>query len=109
VQPFLDECDGITFWTWRSENLAQLSENYARVREMTPGKRHLLGVYFFDYGNNCPMPLDRLQRQCELGLEWLHEGTLDGMIFCSNCCADLGFETVAWARQWIAEVGDVVL
>ncbi|MBT7161912.1 MAG: hypothetical protein HN904_03990 [Victivallales bacterium] len=109
VQPFLDECDGITFWVWRSENLAKLEQYHSQVREMTPGKRHLMGVYLFDYGNDCPMPLDRLQRQCELGLKWLHEGTLDGMIFCSNCCADLGFDTVTWLRQWIAEVGDAPL
>ena len=109
VKPYLDECDVITFWVWRSENLARLEQDYAKARELTPGKRHLMGVYLFDYGNNRPMPLDRLQAQCRQGLAWMREGTLDGMIFCSNCCADLGFETVAWARKWIAEVGDLPL
>jgi len=48
------------------------------------------------------MPLDAMARQCELGLRWLHEGRIEGMIFLASCICDLKLETVEWARNWIA-------
>ena len=43
---------------------------------------------------------------CELGLRWLREGRIEGMIFLASCICDLGIETVEWTRAWIAEVGE---
>jgi hypothetical protein len=106
VQPYLDVCDVITFWTWKAKDLDRLEENLQRVTCMTPGKRRLLGCYMYDYGVKQRMPLELMQKQCVLGLQWMRAGLLDGMIFCSNCCADLGLEAVEWAREWIARVGD---
>jgi len=98
VQPYLDVCDVTTFWTWKAEALNRLEENFARVESMTPGKRRLIGCYMFDYGTKHPMPVALMQKQCELGLRWLRAGRLDGMIFCSNCCADLGLDRGVDAR-----------
>jgi hypothetical protein len=47
-----------------------------------------------------------MKRQCELGLQWLKEGRLDGMIFLGNSVCGMGLETVEWTREWIAQVGD---
>ena len=106
VREYLDICDGSTFWTWHSEDIANLEANIDTFLDLTPGKRRLMGCYLFDYGNNREMPVERLRRQCELGLEWMREGVIEGLIFCSNCCADLGLPAVDWVRRWIAEVGD---
>ena len=46
------------------------------------------------------------QEQCELGLEWLKQGRIDGMIFLASCICDLDLETVEWTRKWIQKVGD---
>jgi len=73
---------------------------------MTPDKRHLVGCYMYDYGNNQEMPLDKMKMQCEKYHEWVVSGMADGLVLCSNCCADVGFKTVEWTREWIAEIGN---
>ena len=47
-----------------------------------------------------------MKKQCELGLRWLREGRIEGIIFLANTTGD--FEVPAWefARQWIAKVGN---
>jgi len=106
VSEYLNVCDVVTFWTWKAENLKDLEDNYATVRAITPDKRHLIGCYMYDYGNSSPMPVKDLMRQCETCLNWIKEGNLDGMIFCSNCIADIGLEAVEWTGNWISEIGD---
>ena len=60
----------------------------------------------YDYGLHIPMPLEAMQMQCETALRWLREGRIEGMIFLASCICDLELETVEWAREWIARVGD---
>jgi len=105
VQAHLNACDVITFWTWTAENLKNLDSNMAKVIALTPGKRHLAGCYMWDYGGKQPMPLDLMEYQCEKYYQWMQAGKIEGVIFCSNCIADLGLEAVAWTRQWIAKIG----
>lgn len=102
----LDHCDVVTFWTWRSPELDNLEKNFARFVERTPGKRRVLGLYMYDYGPKQPMPVDRMEHQCTLALKWLKEGKIEGMIFLSNCVADIGLDAVEWSRDWISRVGD---
>lgn len=64
-----------------------------------------LGCYMWDLEPRAPMPLDRFQRQCELGLKWLEEGRIAGMVFLASRYCDLQLETVASLRVWINEVG----
>jgi hypothetical protein len=47
-----------------------------------------------------------MQQQCQLGLEWLRTGRIEGMIFLASCICDLNLEAVEWTRKWIREVGD---
>jgi len=104
IQQYLDLCDVITFWTWKSEQLADMRENFERLVEMTPGKRHLNGCYMYDYGNNRPMPMDIMEKQAEQYQKWMLDGTSDGLVLCSNCCADVGLETVPWTRRWLKDL-----
>ena len=50
------------------------------------------------------MPLDRMERQCELGLKWLKAGEIEGMIFLGSGVLDKNLRSVEWTRQWIAKV-----
>jgi hypothetical protein len=52
------------------------------------------------------MPVEWMRHQCELGLTWLKEGKIEGMIFLASCICDLDLEAVEWTRAWIREVGD---
>jgi len=102
----LEYCDKITLWTWRSENLQNLERNLQRLEKLAPRHGILLGCYLWDYGNKSPMPLKGMKMQCRLGLRWLKQKRIEGMIFLGNTVCDLGLESVEWTRKWIAEVGD---
>jgi len=65
----------------------------------------VLGCYMWDYGDSRPMPVQLMRQQCELGLRWLREGRIEGMIFLASCICDLDLEAVEWTRQWIRQVG----
>ncbi|MFP4026770.1 MAG: hypothetical protein ACLFWL_03165 [Candidatus Brocadiia bacterium] len=102
----LDYCDVITFWTWHSETLFKLEKNFEKLEQLAPSHRKLLGCYMWDYGGGKPMPVNLMQHQCALGLEWLRAGRLDGMIFLASNLCGLDVDTVAWTGRWIADVGD---
>ncbi len=106
VGPHLETCDVVTFWTWNARQLTELKQNFTRSEEIAPSPRKILGCYMYDYGDRQPMPVDLMQHQCEIGLQWLRDGRIDGMIFLASCICDLGLETVEWTRDWIQRVGD---
>jgi hypothetical protein len=106
VQPYLEQCDIVTFWTWNAADLRDLSANFERMESLAGDRKKLLGCYMWDFGTSKPMPLDAMKLQCKHGLRWLKEGRIDGMIFLSSVICDLDLEAVEWTRKWIAEVGD---
>ena len=106
VGDHLVQCDVATFWTWRSEMLSELEENFERVECLAPSCRKVLGCYMWDYGNRKPMPISLMERQCQIGLQWLQDGRINGMIFLASCICDLELETVEWTKRWIREVRD---
>ncbi len=101
VADHLRQCDIVSYWTWRAEELAQLPQAFARLEEMAPQSRKVMGCYLWDYGDKKPMPVEALAQQCEMGLQWLREGRIEGMVFLASCVCDLGLEAVEWAREWI--------
>ena len=109
VKPYLEECDVVTFWTWHGRTLDRLEENLDTVIAMTPGKRHLAGCYMWNYGESKPLTPEQMKHQCEVYLRYVMDGKIEGIIFCSNCIADLGIPEVEWTRRWIAEHADQVV
>lgn len=105
VSDHLKYCDVVTFWTWKAADLARLPENMTAAERLAPDARKVLGCYMWDYGTKRPMPVDTMERQCELGLQWLRQGRIDGMIFLASCICDLNLEAVEWTRRWIAKAG----
>ncbi len=104
--PYLKLCDRISLWFWKSDELADLEMNFDRLRDVAGEKRIQMGCYMWDYGVQKPMPLDRMELQCEQGLKWLREGKIADMIFCGAHLCDQKLEAVEWTRDWIAKVGD---
>ncbi len=102
LRPHLDLCDVVTMWTWTAAELQNLEANFARFEKLVGPKRLVLGCYLWDYGARRPMPVEAMQRQCELGLRWLRERRIEGMIFLASCICDLKLEAVEWTREWIA-------
>lgn len=106
LEKHLERCDGVTYWTWRAGELSKLEESLDRLERASPSSRKILGCYMWDYGDHGPMPIHLMQHQCRLGLKWLREGRIEGMIFLASCICDLGLEAVEWTRKWILEVGE---
>ena len=106
IENHLAQCDVLTYWTWRAQDLDKLEANFARAEALAPNCRKVLGCYMWDYGDKRPLSLELMQRQCELGLQWLRSGRIDGMIFLASCICDLDIEAVNWTREWIREVGE---
>lgn len=103
-EPYLDKCDVITFWTWYSELLTDVEKNLAKLKSMLHKNQKIyLGCYMWDYGNSQLMPMDRMKYQLELYKKLIEAGEVEGIIFCSNCIADIGLDAVEYTRKWIAE------
>ena len=105
IRHHLDLCDTVSFWSWTANDLAKLPENFAKYQEIAPKKRTLLGIYMWDFGQGKPLPMDLMKMQCEAGLKWLKDGTIEGMIFLATNICDLDIEAVKWSKHWIAEHG----
>ena len=50
-----------------------------------------------------------MKKQAKQYEEWMLSGKSDGLVLCSNCCADVGLETVPWTKQWLREIGNIEL
>jgi hypothetical protein len=105
IKPYFDLCDKVTYWTWNAKDLTNLEKDFPRLEKLAPQGPKLLGCYCWDFGGIRPMPLELMQKQCRLGLEWLREGRIEGIIFLANTVGDLDLPAVEWTRKWIAEVG----
>lgn len=105
IRPYTDLVDKITMWTWNPKDLVDLEKNLT-LMEKAVQKPIILGCYMYDYGNLHPMPIERMKHQCDLGLNWLKEGRIEGMIFLASNICDMKLETVEWTRKWISDVGD---
>jgi hypothetical protein len=103
---YLELLDLVSFWTWNSERLKGLEADLERLEKVAPGCGRVLGCYLWDYGRKAAMPLDLMRHQCELGLRWLRQGRIEGMIFLASCLCDLDLQAVEWTRSWISQVGD---
>lgn len=98
--------DGLTMWTWNSEELCELEERFEKMEKGFPKHKKLLGVYMYDFYNKIPVPLDRMEHQCEVGLRLMKQGRLDGLIFEANSVMGVDYPSEYWLREWANKVGD---
>ena len=106
LSDWLSQVDVVTFWTWEAKDLETLEDAFAQMEKAAPKTHKVLGCYMWDYGTHQPIPLSLMRKQCQLGLEWLKTGRVEGMIFLASCICDLNLEAVEWTRGWTREVGD---
>ncbi len=106
IDPYLGSMDVITLWTWNGSDLPGIDSNVRKLIGKTPGKRRLIGVYMWNYGERKPLSMDQMKFQLDRCYHWLKEGSVEGLVFCSNAIADLGLDTVEYTRKWILEIGN---
>ena len=103
VAEHLAQCDVITFWSWTAEQLGQTRERLARVRQLAPAARLVLGCYMWDYGNGRQMPAVTMQAQIDEGAALVEAGQVEGLIFLASCICDLPLPAVDLARRWVRQ------
>ena len=107
IDDYLKLFDVITYWNMETPaEHAELQDDLAKMVERTPGKRRLAGCYIWNYGAGKPLTVPEIQFECEAFYEMIKNGKAEGIIFCSNCCADIGGPAVEWLRGWIREAGE---
>jgi hypothetical protein len=109
IADYLRQIDVITLWTSKPSDLANLDPNLRKVEQLAPQSKRALGCYMVDYGAKKSVPVAAMKEQCEAGLKWLRKGRIEAMVFLGNTVEDLGFEAVAWTREWIRRVGETKL
>ena len=109
VSPYLEFCDVVNLWTWNSEDLQDLEQNLERLEAVNPGGRVSLGCYLWDFHNQRPVSIPKMEHQCELGLRWLREGRIETIVFLANTTCDIGIDSAPWTQAWIRKVGDLTL
>ncbi len=105
LSEYLQHADGISFWVWQARDLSQLEESVARCNELSGHKEMILGLYFYDFGNNEPMTIEQMEAQITTGVRLLHAGECNGLCFLSSSVMDIGLKTVERTRQWIEQHG----
>ncbi len=113
IADHLSLIDVITLWTWETDELANLEQNLQKLEKLAPKARIMLGCFTAANNGNAtpawtPLPVSAMQRQCELGLRWLREGRIAGIIIYGNFM-DLNWDSVEWAREWVKQVGETKL
>ncbi len=93
--------DVTTFWTWYGENLLNYKQNFEKISDVIDGKRLMLGIYMYDFGNKRPLADDVMKQQLDFVGEKLSGGEIEGAIICSNVIADIGLSTVEITKNWI--------
>ena len=106
LAPFLKLLDVVSLWTWDAEKVRNIGESLRQLEPLAPSCGKVLGCYMWDYGRKRPMPQDVLKDLYGLGLDWLRQGRIEGMIFLASCICDLELEAVEWTREWVARIGD---
>jgi len=106
LQDYLKLIDVLTLWNMDTAQIPDMEQNLERFERLHPGKRKMLGCYLVDYRKKQGTPVELMKRQCEVGLRWLEQGRIEGIVFMGNTVVDLGFESVEWTRRWIEQVGD---
>lgn len=105
--PYIAECDKVSFWTWRGENLSHFYENFEKVKYLTKGEKGILqGVYMYDYGGRCKLSDEAMHAQLDAAYKLLKAGETEGIIICSNCIADIGLSACDIMKAWVDEHGD---
>ena len=109
LKDYLDLIDVLTIWNMESAEIRNIEDNLQKLERLYPRKRKLLGCYLVDYPKKQGIPVDLMKHQCEVGLRWLQQGRIEGIVFMGNTVMDMGFESVEWTRRWIQQVGNTKL
>lgn len=105
IMPHIEHVDKVVLWTWVADDLKDLKKNFEKLEKLVSPKPVLLGCYMYDYGGTRPISVEEMEFQCDLGLKWLKEKRIEGIVFLASNICDQNLEAVDWTKNWISKVG----
>ena len=105
-QLYIDAFDGIIMWTWKQCDLKLFEEKYARYKKFTEGKRRMLGLDLYNFGERRKASAKDVLWQLERYTELLKKGEIEGIVLHTNTMADLDHEAYDVVRPWMQLHGD---
>ncbi len=106
LSEYLQYADGISFWVWHARELPQIRETVSCCNELSGQTPMILGLYFYDFGDQRRMTTTQMASQVQNAEDLLHDGECEGLCFLSSSVMDIGLETVDWTRKWIGLHGE---
>jgi hypothetical protein len=101
LKEFLDCCDVINFWTWRPENLSNLEDNLANIRNLAPDKDIAQGIYLYDFEGGEVLDSDTMQKQCDIARAQYMKGLIRDIVILGSPLVGMEVKTVEWCQKWI--------
>lgn len=107
LEKYLDCFDGVTFWIWKSTELANTEKHLEKLFSLTNEKPVMLGIYTFYYGTGGKIMDPALfEKQLSTYSELLRQGKVDGIIFCSSTLGDAELETNRILKEFVRKHGN---
>lgn len=102
---YLDCFDGVSFWIWKSSNIANIPRYLEKFFALTQNKKRMLGVYLWEYDVSGVMDGGLFEEQLKKYFDLLIEKSVDGVIFCSNTVGDADLDTNRILKSYISRYG----
>ncbi len=103
---YIEPLDGITLWCWCEKDIQEVTDKWNNFLELSPGKRRLLGVYLWNFGEGKPATAKSVVEQLDFCLEKIRAGELEGAILHTNTMGDMDLEAYTACEKWMDEHGD---
>lgn len=103
---YIDCFDGVIMWTWKASDLRDFEEKYAIFKKQTEGKRRMLGLYLYNFGENGKASAEDAAWQLERYSDLLRRGEIEGIVLHTNTMADLDHPAYDVETAWMKEHGD---
>lgn len=100
--PYVEPFDGIIMWTWEEKDIVKFEEKFKKFKEITEGKRRMLGLYLYNFGEHKKATGPAVQWQFDRYYELLKAGEIEGIVLHTNTMADLDHESYEVATKWLA-------
>ena len=104
--PYIEPFDGLILWTWDERDVPLIPEKYEAFKKMCAGKRHMVGLYLYNFGENRDATAEAVKWQLDFWYDKLKSGEIEGIVFHTNTMADLDLEAYDVAKAWMEEHGD---
>jgi len=105
IRPALERVDTILFWTWDGKDLTSLEKNIAKLREIAPTQKILLGIYMWDFGGRKPIEMTYMRHQLNVAQKLFRNGTIEGLIFHCTPLVNKNLEAVEYCKSWLEQHG----